>query len=75
MEKIAHPAGRISRVLRAGLSEREIVDELCLAVLGRPAQERERSVAKQLFVEGVNERAVQDLLWALLNSYDFVFVH
>jgi hypothetical protein len=75
MEKIAHPAGRISRVLRAGLSEREIVDELCLAVLGRPAQERERSVAKQLFVEGVNEHAVQDLLWALLNSYDFVFVH
>jgi hypothetical protein len=74
-EKIAHPAGRVALLVKAGLSEDAIVNELCLAALGRPARERERAIAQTLFADGVNERSSQDFLWALLNSYEFLFVN
>jgi Protein of unknown function (DUF1549)/Protein of unknown function (DUF1553) len=74
MGKIAHETGRVSKVLEMGLSEEGVVNELCLAALGRPAGDREQSIAKRLFADGVNDGAVQDFLWTLLNSYEFVFV-
>ncbi len=72
--KLADPMGRVARLLRAKQSEEQIVDELCLAALGRPASEKERRVARNLFREGPPREAAQDFLWALLNSHEFLFV-
>ena len=47
--KLADPNGRVARLLGQKLTEEQIVEELCLAALGRPSGEKERRVAKKLF--------------------------
>jgi hypothetical protein len=72
--KLADPAGRVARLLKEKKSEEQIVDELCLAALGRPAGDIERRIARNLFRDGPPREAAQDFLWALLNSHEFLFV-
>ncbi len=72
--KVSDPAGRVARLVAARKSEAEIVDELCLAALGRPAGEKEMRAARRLFAAAPPREAAQDFLWALLNSHDFLFV-
>ena len=72
--KIASPTGRVARLLEARAGEKQIVEELCLAALGRPPGEKERRAARKLFAQGPPNQAAQDFLWALLNSYEFLFV-
>ncbi len=71
--KLADPNGRVARVIGLKLTEEQIVEELCLAALGRPANEKERHTAKKLFAASPPREAAQDFLWALLNSHDFLF--
>jgi hypothetical protein len=73
-QKIANPAGRVGRLLRAKKTQEQMIEELCLAALGRPPGEKERRVGKELFREAPARQAAQDYLWTLLNSYDFLFV-
>jgi hypothetical protein len=72
--KITSPTGRVARLLKAGAGEAEMVEELCLAALGRPPGEKEKRAARKLFAQAPPGQAAQDFLWALLNSYDFLFV-
>ena len=57
----------------------EIVNELYLATLSRPPTASESSTAVAAFGggEGAEARraAAEDVLWALLNSAEFVFNH
>jgi hypothetical protein len=71
--KLADPGSRIARLVGQKLTEEQIVEELCLAAIGRPAGEKERRVARKLFATGSPREAAQDFLWALLNSHDFLF--
>jgi hypothetical protein len=73
--KLSNPEGSIADLIAAGLSDAELVDELCLAALGRPAADQEREVARRLFAQAPRRAAAEDFLWTLLNSYDFLFVH
>jgi len=73
--KIRSPEGRAARMVESGIDRETLVNELCLAALGRPAGDRERRVAEQLFAAEPDRQAAEDFLWALLNSYDFLFVH
>jgi hypothetical protein len=75
MAKVCHPEGRVSRVVRSGWPVHEMANALSLAALGRPARAKEFAIAQQLLADGQTEQAVQDFLWALLNSYEFIFVH
>jgi hypothetical protein len=72
--KLSDASGRVARMLKAKRSEAEIVDELCLAALGRPAGESDRRTARALFRVGPPREAAQDFMWALLNSHEFLFV-
>ena len=72
--KITHPNGRLAQLLASELPTEKLVEALCLAVLGRFPGEREERVAQQLFSDHPKPQAAEDLLWALLNSYDFLFV-
>ncbi len=72
--KLADPAGRVARLLKEQKSEEQIVDELCLAALGRPAGANEHRTARKLFQAGSPREGAQDFLWALLNSHEFLFV-
>lgn len=73
--KINAPDGRLSNLIKAKKEVREIVEELYLVTLSRPprADELERMV--QLIAQAPNQReGLQDLLWVLLNSKEFLFV-
>jgi len=72
--KIAGATGRVRRLLKEKAGEKKIVEELCLAALGRPPGAKEKRVATKLFAQGPPQQAAQDFLWALLNSYEFLFV-
>ncbi|AMV38339.1 DUF1549 and DUF1553 domain-containing protein [Planctomyces sp. SH-PL62] len=74
-QKLSSDEGRVAALAKGDQTPRAIVDELYLLAYSRPPTEDERSVAEALFPEAAGDRrgAVEDLLWALLNSPEFVF--
>ena len=72
--KLSHRDGRLARLLAAGVPRETLIEELCLAAVGRPSNARERRTAETLFSQSPPAQAAEDFLWALLNSYDFLFV-
>ena len=73
--KITAAGSRIDRLTAGKATPRQIVNELCLSALGRPPNDREVRAAEKLFAGSPPRQAAEDFLWALLNSYDFLFVH
>jgi hypothetical protein len=73
--KVSSPDGRVAQLLSGNLRDEQIASELCLAVLGRTPQEKERKIAERLLATASRQQAAEDLLWTLLNSYDFLFIH
>lgn len=66
----------VTGLLERGLAHREIIDELYLRALSRFSTTQEWSEWEPLLAHAVNrEEAVEDLLWALLNSREFAFNH
>ncbi len=72
--KIGSARGRVAALLKSGISTNAMIDELCLAALGRFPRESELQIARQLFESTPEQQAAEDFLWTLLNSYDFLFV-
>lgn len=79
--KVSSATGRVARLVRTGASDEAIIDELCLAALGRTPREAERTIARKLRESArasnpvaARQQAAEDFLWTLLNSYDFLFV-
>jgi len=73
--KIHHPEGRVSRMVRNQSDPNQILEEICLAALGRFPTEREKHAARLLLGSGdTDQESVEDLLWTFLNSYDFLFI-
>ena len=73
--KIASETGRAARLAKGGMSAREVVEELYLLAYCRTPTAEERGVAEGLFRGPVVDRraATEDLLWALMNSAEFLF--
>ena len=72
--KIGDKQGRVARLLAAKTSHTEIVRELYLASLCRPPSEAELNYSQQLLEQSESpQQAYEDLLWALLNSKQFLF--
>ena len=76
-EKIAHRHGRARALADSDHTPEEIVRELYLATLSRLPTAAEASLMRQAFdTPGLDRRAAtQDVLWAILNSREFVFNH
>jgi len=72
--KVSHPAGRVARLVESEASEEQIVEEICLAALGRYPDETHKATAHKLFAGAAPREAAEDFLWTLLNSYDFLFI-
>jgi len=73
-QKISAVEGRVAKILASGSSQKQIIDELCLATLSRLPNEKERKIAQQLFSQESRQLAAEDFLWTLLNSYDFLMI-
>ena len=72
--KISSAEGCVAGLVKSGISTNALIDELCLAALGRLPRESELQIAQQLFETTPTQQAAEDFLWTLLNSYDFLFV-
>jgi hypothetical protein len=74
--KIADSQGRIAKLLAAKRDHQQIVDELYLAALARLPRADESAVCKTLLAESPEPKEFyEDLLWLLMNSKEFIFVH
>jgi WD40 repeat protein len=75
--KLANATGRVKRLADSPAPPAEIVTELYLAALSRFPSTDELQTAAQLFAAKGTTRqtATEDVLWALLNSPEFVFNH
>ncbi len=70
---VTDPENRIGKLMKAGRTNAEIVDELFLAALCRSPNDRERSAILARIEASSNRRAgLEDLLAALLNSKEFL---
>ena len=74
--KIRSADGRLAKMLKENKSDAEIVEELFLLTLSRPATDAAKeAVRKDLADGGHREEVMRDLFWALLNSKEFSFNH
>jgi hypothetical protein len=75
-KKIAHPTGRIETMLKTKKTNEQIVEELYLVTLSRLPSQDEIDRAQRLVREAPTPReGLQDFLWVLLNSREFMFNH
>jgi hypothetical protein len=73
--KIRDAKSPVSRALAAKKPHDEIVKELYLAALSRLPTEAEREASRELLAESPTPAEYyQDLLWALINSKQFLFI-
>lgn len=75
-EKLSSEGGRIDRLLKANTSNREIIEEFYLAGLSRLPSQEERTALEAALQAAARKResrrqAVEDFVWALLNSQEF----
>jgi hypothetical protein len=75
--KLAHKSGRAAKLGQEGKASEEIVNELYLALYSRWPSDEEKRVALEAFKgEGTKRHeAVEDIIWALINTAEFVFNH
>ncbi len=75
-EKLAAQQSRLQRLLKAGKSDAQIVDEFYLAALSRPPEREESDAIQKLIAGGADrEAALKDFVWALLCSREFAENH
>jgi hypothetical protein len=74
--KIASPQGRIETLFKAKTPLPAIIEELYLVTLSRRPSSGEVQKAQEWIAKAPSPReGVQDLLWTLLNSREFLFNH
>jgi len=74
--KIADPQGRVQKLIQAKTPMPKAIDELYLVTIGRPPRAEEVAKAQDYIAAAPTPReGLQDLLWVLLNSREFLFNH
>jgi hypothetical protein len=70
---LAGPDNRIGRLLAAGKSNRDIVQEFYLAALSRPPSDKELTAALKIVERSKDRRAgLEDVVWGLVNAKEFL---
>ena len=74
--KLSEPGGRIDRLLAAGASNDQIVEEFYLAALTRYPTAREKRLLEEMIREHASRRqALESLVWGLVSSREFAYNH
>ena len=73
-KKFTHDSGRAAKLAASDKQPDQIVEELYLSVYSRFPTDDERQAVTDVFVANANRRAAtEDLLWALVNTPEFMF--
>lgn len=73
LEKIRNPQGRVAQVMKDHADDGKRVEELFLWTLSRLPTDEERQAALTLLKESKSpEQGMQDLLWSMLNTKEFL---
>lgn len=74
--KIRFEEGRLPALLAGGLSTDDVVEDLYLGTLARFPDEDERRLAREAVRRtGDRRKGLEDVLWALLSSKEFLYNH
>ena len=75
-EKVKNPNNRLAGLLAAKKSEKEILDDLYMVALSRLPDGEESKAALGHVAKGADKRkAWEDVVWAILNTREFLFRH
>jgi len=74
--KLANGEGRVAQLIKDKKTDEQAIDELYLAALSRPPTPEELGKTV-VYVSGSSNRqqALEDVLWSLLNTKEFMFNH
>jgi hypothetical protein len=77
LNRVTAANGRANQLAAQKLTDDELIDQLYLWSLARHATPAEIDLGKRYYssYEGKRAEAVQDMMWVLLNSRDFMLVH
>ena len=77
MNKIESANGRAADLAKSDLSPEKIIEQLYLAAYSRHPTAEEQQIAQAAFAakHATKKSATEDLMWALINSAEFVFNH
>ena len=73
-EKIQANESYLMQLTSSQLTNDELITEISLRTLGRFPNAREEKIGQEVLAEADRRRAIEDLVWVLMNSYDFLFV-
>ncbi|MCE9607309.1 MAG: DUF1549 and DUF1553 domain-containing protein [Planctomycetia bacterium] len=75
-KKIADPAGRLAKLLKATPDDDRLLDELYLLTLARLPNDAERTRSRE-HLKSASSRTLgfEDLFWSLLNRREFLIIH
>ena len=76
-QKIADKNGRVAKLVASDLPPERVAEEIYLAAYARLPDEEERRIAAAAFAapRATRQTATEDVMWALINSAEFVFNH
>ncbi len=68
---------RVQRFLQSNKADGEIVEDIYLAAISRLPKEEEKKTALEYLAKNKNARpeAIQDVLWAVMNTKECMFNH
>jgi hypothetical protein len=75
-EKVRNANNRLGKLLAAKVTDEEILTELFQAALARPPFDDEKKISLGHIAKGMDKRkAWEDVVWALINTREFLFRH
>ena len=75
LTRVQNPQARPGLLTKQKMTDEQLVTEIYLWSLARNPTESEKKVGIDFLAGGDKVAALQDLMWALLNSKDFLMVH
>jgi hypothetical protein len=73
--KITDENSRLNQWLASGITDAQLLDEMFLSTLTRKPTAREKDRLLTRIAKGPRKEVLEDTLWAILNSKEFVFNH
>jgi len=75
-QKLSQAGSRLERLIESGASDRQIVEELCLAGLSRfPSRDEVNELSSLVARNSSRRQALEDLMWGLVTSREFAYKH